>query len=221
MTKGPHLETMSRLALIDYVYVLEGQIEALRAAASTMDTNFLQSAFKMTLTEANIVVLLSKGEPKSKAAILNALYWNKPDTDWPELKIVDVFICKIRRKLTGSGISVLTLWGTGYQMSGLDKLADVMAGKAPLTDQESIQPNSGRTYGVRIPGGYGPVRLQALNFFKRQPQFTISEFSAAMLPHYGGTTLIRQMEKRGVIRVIVGGRLNAAAKGRWKVEVLV
>jgi two-component system cell cycle response regulator CtrA len=34
----------------------------------------------------------------------------------PDVKIVDVFICKIRRKLTeaGAGSKVTTAWGRGY-----------------------------------------------------------------------------------------------------------
>jgi two-component system cell cycle response regulator CtrA len=37
--------------------------------------------------------------------------------DEPELKIIDVFICKLRKKLseaTGGGSSIETVWGRGY-----------------------------------------------------------------------------------------------------------
>jgi two-component system cell cycle response regulator CtrA len=39
--------------------------------------------------------------------------------DEPELKIIDVFICKVRKKLAEAGAPKLieTVWGRGYRMS--------------------------------------------------------------------------------------------------------
>lgn len=36
--------------------------------------------------------------------------------DAPEIKIVDVYVCKIRKKLAGLGVSIETIWGSGYRM---------------------------------------------------------------------------------------------------------
>lgn len=36
--------------------------------------------------------------------------------DGPTEKIIDVFICKIRKKLDGLGISIATDWGRGYRL---------------------------------------------------------------------------------------------------------
>lgn len=33
-----------------------------------------------------------------------------------EIKLVDVFVCKLRRKLRGTGIVIDTVWGEGYRI---------------------------------------------------------------------------------------------------------
>ena len=50
----------------------------------------------------------------SKTAFLSHLYGGM---DEPEPKIIDVFICKLRRKLESAGargLSIDTVWGQGY-----------------------------------------------------------------------------------------------------------
>lgn len=55
------------------------------------------------------LMALRKNNVLTKEAILNALYGGM---DEPELKIIDVFVCKLRKKI-GPGI-VETVWGRGY-----------------------------------------------------------------------------------------------------------
>jgi two-component system cell cycle response regulator CtrA len=59
------------------------------------------------------VLALRKGTAVTKDTILDHLYGGMNE---PDVKIVDVFICKIRRKLTeaGAGSKVTTAWGRGY-----------------------------------------------------------------------------------------------------------
>lgn len=59
--------------------------------------------------------LVARGEA-SKQALMDALYSDKPDGDEPEIKIVDVFICKLRKKLRPYGIEIQTIWGRGYAL---------------------------------------------------------------------------------------------------------
>ena len=57
---------------------------------------------------------LRKGTTLSKEMFLNHLYGGM---DEPELKIIDVFICKLREKLsqaTGEDNHIETVWGRGY-----------------------------------------------------------------------------------------------------------
>jgi two-component system cell cycle response regulator CtrA len=70
----------------------------------------------LTGKEYGIVELLSlrKGQTLTKEQFLNHLYGG---IDEPELKIIDVFICKLRKKLataTGGVNYIETVWGRGY-----------------------------------------------------------------------------------------------------------
>ena len=70
----------------------------------------------LTGKEYGILELLSlrKGTTLTKAMLLNHLY---NGMDEPELKIIDVFICKLRKKLstaTGGENYIETVWGRGY-----------------------------------------------------------------------------------------------------------
>ncbi|MDA9971796.1 response regulator transcription factor [Planktomarina temperata] len=70
----------------------------------------------LTGKEYQILELLSlrKGTTLTKEMFLNHLYGGM---DEPELKIIDVFICKLRKKLseaTGRKNHIETVWGRGY-----------------------------------------------------------------------------------------------------------
>ena len=70
----------------------------------------------LTGKEYGILELLSlrKGTTLTKEMFLNHLYGGM---DEPELKIIDVFICKLRKKLstaTGGDSYIETVWGRGY-----------------------------------------------------------------------------------------------------------
>ena len=70
----------------------------------------------LTTKEYQMLELLSlrKGTTLTKEMFLNHLYGGM---DEPELKIIDVFICKIRRKLANASAGknyIETIWGRGY-----------------------------------------------------------------------------------------------------------
>ena len=70
----------------------------------------------LTAKEYGIIELLSlrKGTTLTKEMFLNHLYGGM---DEPELKIIDVFVCKLRKKLstaTGGDHYIETVWGRGY-----------------------------------------------------------------------------------------------------------
>jgi two-component system cell cycle response regulator CtrA len=74
----------------------------------------------LTGKEYGILELLSlrKGTTLTKEMFLNHLYGGM---DEPELKIIDVFICKLRKKLgnaTGGDNYIETIWGQGYVLRG-------------------------------------------------------------------------------------------------------
>ncbi len=70
----------------------------------------------LTRKEYGILELLSlrKGTTLTKEMIMNHLYGGMVDLD---LKIIDVFVCKLRKKLTagtGGENYIETIWGRGY-----------------------------------------------------------------------------------------------------------
>ena len=59
-------------------------------------------------------LVVHKGTPLTKAMILDHLYGGM---DQPEIKIIDVFVCKLRKKIaqaTGGSHYIETVWRRGY-----------------------------------------------------------------------------------------------------------
>lgn len=85
--------------------------------SKTVDVN--KSRVHLTGKEYAMLELLSlrKGTTLTKEMFLNHLYGG---IDEPELKIIDVFICKLRKKLakaTDGDNYIETVWGRGYVLS--------------------------------------------------------------------------------------------------------
>ncbi len=83
----------------------------------------------LTGKEYGILELLSlrKGTTLTKEMFLNHLYGGM---DEPELKIIDVFVCKLRKKLanaTGGESYIETVWGRGYMLRDPDQTRTVGA----------------------------------------------------------------------------------------------
>jgi two-component system cell cycle response regulator CtrA len=77
----------------------------------------------LTGKEYQMLELLSlrKGTTLTKEMFLNHLYGGM---DEPELKIIDVFICKLRKKLAtsaGGKNYIETVWGRGYVLREPDE----------------------------------------------------------------------------------------------------
>lgn len=72
---------------------------------------------KLTPREMEIIILLKNAYPRvlSNSYICDSLYPH--ESDRAEEKIVDVFVCKIRAKLKGIGLSIITSWGQGYKLA--------------------------------------------------------------------------------------------------------
>lgn len=70
--------------------------------------------WRLTTKESAVLGVIMAREIAPKNAILLAVY---QEMDQPEEKIVDVFVCKIRKKLEPFGIQIDTLWGRGYYLT--------------------------------------------------------------------------------------------------------
>lgn len=93
--------------------------------AVNLDTRSIEVDSKplhLTSKEYAILELLSlrKGTTLTKEMFLNHLYGG---IDEPELKIIDVFVCKLRKKLSqaaGGDNYIETVWGRGYVLKDPD-----------------------------------------------------------------------------------------------------
>lgn len=80
------------------------------------------------------LLVMRKGVVLTKDAFLNHLYGG---IDEPEGKIVDVFICKLRKKLKAAGADNLieTVWARGYMLRQLDAvLASTASFDEPVSE---------------------------------------------------------------------------------------
>jgi DNA-binding response OmpR family regulator len=75
---------------------------------------------RITSSEGKILHALLQTEMLTKGAILTTLYSGRAG-DEPDQKIVDVFVCKLRKRLTPFGIEIGTVWGRGYFMDAENK----------------------------------------------------------------------------------------------------
>jgi len=75
------------------------------------------------------LLALRKGVVLTKEVFLNHLYGG---IDEPEVKIIDVFICKLRKKLATAGGADLigTVWGRGYVLREQNERAEFWGGSA-------------------------------------------------------------------------------------------
>jgi two-component system, cell cycle response regulator CtrA len=87
----------------------------------------------LTGKEYGILELLSlhKGTTITKEMFLNHLYGGM---DEPELKIIDVFVCKLRKKIaqaTGGNHYIETVWGRGHMLRDPEPSTEVRTGDSP------------------------------------------------------------------------------------------
>jgi len=78
----------------------------------------LQYALRLTRVEAQVLCYFLAHKFASRAAMHAAIYDDGPDA--PEIKILDVYACKLRKKLAAADApenSIETIWGTGWRIS--------------------------------------------------------------------------------------------------------
>jgi two-component system cell cycle response regulator CtrA len=76
-----------------------------------------------------------------KSTLMAAIYSNRlTDDEMPEPKIIDVFVCNLRKKLATHGIKVETIWGEGYKIDDSSKriLMALMNAEGMATDKIKI-----------------------------------------------------------------------------------
>ena len=104
----------------DWVATLEAENENLRHRVSELEQLLglrfeFPVHFGLSRSEGTIFGLLVKNPLVTKEMALSGLYLHKQDE--AEIKIVDVYVCKIRKKLKAWDIQVETVWGQGYRLA--------------------------------------------------------------------------------------------------------
>lgn len=140
-------ENMTKDALISLVYDLQSQVETLLESQADNQVMEIQGKFKMTVTESRILSSLMDGRPHSKDSIFNAVWFDRM-LDPPEMKIVDVMICKVRKKLFAYGVEIETIWGSGYCLTNRDRVIAALNGDiAPDMIADDAKPELRRKHG--------------------------------------------------------------------------
>ncbi|MBI1246137.1 MAG: hypothetical protein GC202_14140, partial [Alphaproteobacteria bacterium] len=106
----PHREGSAEMAAAEADEVRRWNKKA-REDAQVMG---LQVAFGLTATEAKLLDALCRMGAATMERLHADVYGLDPNGG-PELKIIDVHICKLRKKL--GDIEIETVWGSGYRLS--------------------------------------------------------------------------------------------------------
>lgn len=77
----------------------------------------LPNEYGLTPLEMKILGLLVKRGIVHRDTIFDALYGALPESDQPNPKVVEVHICKIRRKLKSRELYIGTYVGVGYHLA--------------------------------------------------------------------------------------------------------
>lgn len=111
----------------DRIEALEGEIEQLRDRVGVLEAALIGVELPpiewcLTGAEARVLGCLMQRELATKEQLFAATTTDMVDDD-REIKIVDVFVCKLRKKLVPFGIQIETRWGEGYFINAATKRA--------------------------------------------------------------------------------------------------
>lgn len=71
----------------------------------------------LTPYEEAVFLMLMHRDACTKEQLMSGVYDHRYVGDLPNIKIIDVYICKLRKKLKGFGVAIDTHWGRGYSIS--------------------------------------------------------------------------------------------------------
>ena len=92
------------------------------------------------------LLALRKGTTLTKEVFLNHLYGGM---DEPELKIIDVFICKLRKKLANASNGknyIETVWGRGYVLREPSAVERTIPAQEPVGVRAKAEPQRGELF---------------------------------------------------------------------------
>jgi two-component system cell cycle response regulator CtrA len=103
----------------DYVATIERENAELRERIAVLEDALgvrMEAPLVLNLTsaEARLFGFLLKRDLVRKDAAMIALYGHRATGEVAEPRIIDVFVCKMRKKLAPFAIMIETQWGQGY-----------------------------------------------------------------------------------------------------------
>lgn len=225
------IETASPDELRAYVCELESLLDAIREPASA--PMMLKAAFPgLTGQTAHLLAILSDGRIHSKEAILSRLYAGRAD-DPPEIKIVDVFLCKLRGAVAEYGVEIVTHWGAGMQVSaGLDAVrAAIESGETqPLSDNPVAAPRAAKNAGDRPTRYPMTAATAALRIIAGRSdwrgdvppppiEITAREYAAAWATTTQFSTVVRRLEEIGHVAVFAEPKRHKNGATPWRLAL--
>lgn len=104
------------------VAMLEAENVLLRDRVATLERDLMATVplppgLGLTPQEERIFLMLLRRDACTKEQLMNGAYDHHHEGDLPHIKIIDVFICKLRKKMKIHDVAINTLWGRGYSMS--------------------------------------------------------------------------------------------------------
>lgn len=112
---------MSEAALRERIDYLEAEVDRLNrllgADAAEERVALVRTRLGVMRSVARILLVLMGGAGKvvSREALLNGYCGDKLDP--PDIHTMDVLVCKLRAALKPHGITIETVWGTGYRLA--------------------------------------------------------------------------------------------------------
>jgi len=116
------------IALRREVEALRDALEAMRGALASDAAIKIIELAKLTYSERMLLGLLMRRHRVTKDQMMTMLYADRPDEE-PGSKILDVMICKMRKKLSPHGVEIRTIHGAGYELppTSREKIKALMA----------------------------------------------------------------------------------------------
>lgn len=74
----------------------------------------LPNEFGLTPTEMQCVGAIVRRGILNQEAIFTAIYGSRPECQQPDVKIIDVYLCRVRRKLAPKGFELKNSFSVGY-----------------------------------------------------------------------------------------------------------
>lgn len=198
----------------DKVYELTEQLKALKEALS--DRDVFPPEWKLTGTEVKALHVLLRKKLASKEDIHIAM-GAQDHADQTEIKIVDVYICKLRKKLEPFNVTIDTLWGQGYFLSPesrtlIESAMTLMRAEKTKPTDDSINPKgssfkgeSTLKQGLRALDTISlPVKYKPNELVSDRPNILMIKLSCMLIESSYQRELVSTKSRRLIAKIVSG-----------------